>query len=91
MATMHVEIEGRVQGVGYRWFARESAQRKGITGWVMNRFDGSVEVAAAGEEQDLEKFRSELRVGPPGAMVTGIRDLPSMKENDLGTAFIVKR
>lgn len=80
-----------MQGVGYRWFARESAQRKGITGWVMNRFDGSVEVAAAGDEQDLDRFRSELRVGPPGAMVSGIKDLPPLQENEIGTTFIVKR
>jgi acylphosphatase len=91
MASMHVEIEGRVQGVGYRWFARECAQRKGISGWVMNRMDGCVEVAAIGEDSDLQRFRTELRSGPPGARVTAIKDLPPIQESELGTSFIVKR
>ena len=90
IATMHVEIEGRVQGVGYRWFARQCAHKRGIHGWVMNRPDGCVEVAARGSPEKLERFRAELKVGPPGADVTQIRDLPEIAE-ELGSAFVVRR
>lgn len=90
LATMHVEIEGLVQGVGYRWFARQRANKKGINGWVMNRPDGCVEVAATGDQAKLDLFRAELKVGPPGAQVRAIRDLPEISD-DLGSAFLVKR
>ena len=89
MPMMHVEIEGRVQGVGFRWFVRQSAKQKGISGWVMNRPDGCVEVVARGDVSNLERFRSELRVGPPGASVTGVRELPQVPD-DLQNEFIVK-
>lgn len=91
MAVSHFEIEGRVQGVGYRWFTKQCAQRKGISGWVMNRGDGCVEVAASGDEEKLKRFRAELQAGPPGADVLAIRELPPIAENDLGTSFIIKR
>ncbi len=84
---MHFEIEGRVQGVGYRWYARQCAQRKGIGGWAMNRSDGCVEVAAKGSDEDLSRFRIELQSGPPGAVVAAIRDLPLISESELGDSF----
>jgi acylphosphatase len=90
MPIMHVEVEGRVQGVGYRWFARQAAVRRGIHGWVMNRPDGCVEVVAKGPESKLAAFRSELRQGPPGAQVTEVRDLPEVPD-DLREDFVVKR
>ena len=62
-------VEGRVQGVGYRWFVRESARRLGIAGWARNRDDGSVEIEAEGGAQALEAFVAELRTGNPLARV----------------------
>lgn len=87
MPVLHLEIDGRVQGVGYRWFAKQCAQRKGITGWVMNRSDGCVELAASGEAGALSRFRVELQSGPAGANVTAVRELPPIPEEELGDSF----
>ncbi|HUF26273.1 MAG TPA: acylphosphatase [Gemmatimonadaceae bacterium] len=75
MARVHLEIVGRVQGVGYRWFAREQARRLGVAGWVRNRDDGSVEVTASGPDELVASLVEELRAGPPGARIDGIRQL----------------
>ncbi|MDP2940944.1 MAG: acylphosphatase [Candidatus Omnitrophota bacterium] len=55
-----VFYSGRVQGVGFRFTARELAQRSGINGWVRNTSDGRVELLAAGKELALKDFLSEL-------------------------------
>lgn len=91
MASLHVEVEGRVQGVGFRWFARQCAKRKGISGWVMNKPGGTVEIAAKGGEAELVRFRRDLQSGPAGAMVSAIHDLPAIPESELGDAFEVRR
>jgi acylphosphatase len=70
-----VLVRGRVQGVGFRWFVREAARELGLSGWVRNRIDGTVEVAAEGSEVTLDRLRDELRRGPPGAAVASIDDL----------------
>jgi acylphosphatase len=62
-------ISGRVQGVGFRWFAQTTAAREGIHGWVRNLPDGRVEAAAEGEAEAIERFEQALRYGPPGARV----------------------
>ncbi len=59
-----VTITGRVQMVGFRFFAVRQAQRHAICGYVRNRYDGSVEVLAQGEERDLSRFLSTLKKGP---------------------------
>lgn len=66
---LHVTIKGRVQGVGFRYFVAENAQRLGLCGWVRNRWDGSVEVLAEGPRADLEKLLSALRRGPTSSYV----------------------
>lgn len=66
-------IDGRVQGVGFRYFTVRRAQSLGLTGWVRNREDGhSVEAMAVGPRERLEQFRRALATGPPGAHVTSI-------------------
>jgi acylphosphatase len=65
----HVLVSGRVQGVGFRWFARRSAQTHGVRGWCANLSDGRVEIVAEGERAALEAFTAELRLGPPAARV----------------------
>jgi len=72
---LHVLVRGRVQGVGFRWFVRETARGLGLAGWVRNRSDGTVEVAAEGSVALLDRLRDELRKGPPGASVTVLEDL----------------
>jgi acylphosphatase len=63
---------GRVQGVGYRYYVEDEANRLGLTGYVRNKPDGSVEVVAEGECNILEGFLALLRVGPSGAVVTDV-------------------
>ena len=62
-------IGGRVQGVGFRYFAQAAAVREGILGWVKNMPDGRVEVSAEGDADALERFERSLRHGPPHARV----------------------
>jgi len=70
---LHAEIEGHVQGVGFRYFTLEQARRLGLTGWVRNLPNGRVEVSAEGSQQDLEEFLPKLYEGPSGAYVRDIR------------------
>lgn len=67
-------VRGRVQGVGFRWFVRERARALGLSGWVRNRDDGSVEVLAVGEDDALRQLRSLLGTGPSGARVSGVEE-----------------
>ena len=64
-----VTVRGRVQGVGFRWFAQRQAERLGLAGWVSNQPDGSVKVVAEGEARSLDRFVAALRSGPPAASV----------------------
>lgn len=65
-------ISGRVQGVWYRAWTREEAERLGLNGWVRNRRNGTVEAVFAGKEEAVEKMLSLCRQGPPRAAVTDI-------------------
>jgi acylphosphatase len=68
-AAFFVRVTGRVQGVGFRWSAREEAKRLGLTGWVRNADDGSVEITAEGRADRLAAFAAWLKRGPAGARV----------------------
>jgi len=65
-------VAGRVQGVGFRFFARDAARREGITGSVQNLDDGRVEVVACGEGEAMTRFEIALRCGPIGARVDDV-------------------
>jgi acylphosphatase len=91
MASMHVVISGKVQGVGFRWFARSAARRLDISGWVKNLDDGTVEVGAGGTPERLASFRADLEMGPEGAHVERITDLGSPDESDLDYPFGLRR
>ena len=65
-------ISGRVQGVGFRYFAEAAASRAGLHGWVRNLPDGRVEVSAEGEHDALEQFERQIRHGPPGARIADV-------------------
>ncbi|MCE4608526.1 MAG: acylphosphatase [Caldisphaeraceae archaeon] len=64
LVRLHAFIEGIVQGVGYRYFARRNALRLGIKGYAKNLRDGRVEVVAEGEEEAINAFLEELKKGP---------------------------
>jgi acylphosphatase len=67
-------VRGRVQGVGFRWFAEREAHILQIAGWVRNNPDGSVEVLAMGTREQLSGMRSRLREGPHAARVDDIEE-----------------
>lgn len=70
-------VSGRVQGVGYRYFAQREALRFRLTGYAENLDDGSVEVLAVGDAPALEEFEQALRRGPRGALVTEVVAAPA--------------
>ena len=69
MKAYHVTLQGRVQGVGFRWHTRLEARALRLHGWVRNLDDGSVEVCLEGEEAGVEELLQWLREGPSGARV----------------------
>lgn len=70
--AIRATINGRVQGVGFRWATRRVAMDLGLTGWVRNRPDGSVEALAQGDEVATDALLDFLRQGPPGAFVDSV-------------------
>ena len=70
--TRHLQISGRVQGVGFRFYAQRKAQELGVTGWVRNRRDGSVEVMAQGAPEAVEAMIAWARRGPASAAVSEV-------------------
>lgn len=62
--TQHLLISGQVQGVGFRYFTQEWANRLGLTGWVRNLHDGRVEAILQGQPEKLEEMRKVLQRGP---------------------------
>jgi acylphosphatase len=71
-ARFHAVVTGRVQGVGYRFFAQERAVARGLAGIVRNLPTGSVEVEAEGPRADLDAYLRELHEGPPAARVSDV-------------------
>ena len=72
MPTVHVFVEGRVQGVFYRHSTVEAARALGLCGWVRNLPDGRVELEASGNKAKLEELVRWCRTGPPHASVTNV-------------------
>jgi acylphosphatase len=73
MKRVHLIISGFVQGVGYRSFAKYIARKKHLTGWVINRGDGSVEIVAEGKTTILNEFIQICRKGPDTGNVESVR------------------
>ena len=72
-ARLEATVRGRVQGVGFRFFVAHRAEALGLTGWVKNGSDGSVQCLAEGRRQDLEALLAALELGPSGARVESVR------------------
>jgi acylphosphatase len=77
---MHLRIDGRVQGVGYREAMIHEAGRLGVTGWVRNRADGSVEALIQGDDGALAALVAWARRGPPAARVERLDSGPPPAE-----------
>lgn len=73
LTRLHALVDGRVQGVGFRMFVLEYAQALELTGWVRNKYDGSVEVTAEGPRARLDLLVEKLRTGPRSAYVEDLQ------------------
>ena len=91
MQAIRFDVEGRVQGVGFRWFVREAARRLGLSGRVSNRSDGTVRVEVAGPEEALADLERRIRTGPPGAIVRNVQRSPLASPDALPHPFAVDR
>lgn len=89
MPGIRLRVRGRVQGVGFRWFVRVHARRLGLAGWVANAPDGSVELAASGDQTKLDELKRVVRRGPDGADVTALDELTPV--DGLDFPFAVRR
>jgi acylphosphatase len=69
---LHAAVHGRVQGVSFRYFVLDSARRLDLSGWVRNRYDGTVEVMAEGERDKLETLTQDLKKGSNASRVTHV-------------------
>ncbi len=86
LMQVRVKIKGVVQGVGFRYFTRSLAYRYGITGFVRNLADGSVEVEASGPDSEIELFLKDIARGPSLSSVSGI-DVEEIKAGDYNNEF----
>jgi len=74
IVAVRLSVHGRVQGVGFRRFARSAAQQHGLAGWVRNAYDGSVEIWAEGPRRAVTIFLETVRKGPSGSWVTDVEE-----------------
>ncbi len=89
MKRIQATIQGRVQGVSFRYYTQKEAQRLGLTGWVRNQPDGSVMTVAEGTEENLQMFVQFLHHGPPAARVSHV-DLTWQEASGEFTRFEVR-
>jgi len=91
VSVVHIEITGRVQGIGFRWFVREQARTRNLAGWVRNLDSGGVEIAAAGPDPAMSAFLAAVNQGPPGALVRHVVKLSPVQDSDLPNPFTIIR
>lgn len=72
MRRYHLIVSGRVQGVGFRAFTQQKAAEFNLSGYVRNTMDGSVEIAAQGEEEQINQFISSVKKGSPFSSVDDV-------------------
>ena len=89
--SVRLVIAGRVQGVGYRDFVRTEAEARGLSGWVRNRRDGTVEAFASGAPDAVDDLIAACWRGPPAARVADIHIEPAARDADpLGVSFAIR-
>ena len=81
MKTVHIKVHGRVQGVFFRQGTKEKAVMFRLNGWVRNLPDGTVEITATGDEQNIEKLIQWCQQGPPRAVVNKVEVTDSPLNN----------
>lgn len=86
----HIFIEGRVQGVGFRYFTKTNAQKIGLTGWVKNRADGRVEAIFEGPKEEVLTMIEQCQKGPRASEVNNI-DLKWEEVDSTINSFQIKR
>jgi acylphosphatase len=74
--AVHIVIHGRVQGVGYRAWVEDEAAALGLSGWVRNRRDGTVEAVVSGDPDAVQTFVALCRDGPRAALVFDVKSEP---------------
>jgi acylphosphatase len=84
MRGVRLTITGRVQGVGYRMWAERTALRLGVTGWVRNRADGSVELQATGPADAVAALIEACREGPRAATVADVAVTDAEGDDSVG-------
>jgi acylphosphatase len=87
LSAVHLLVSGRVQGVGFRWFVIQEAQRAGLTGWVRNLHDGRVEAWLEGDEEAVRAVEAAVGRGPRRAEVKGVErrdERPAGRYRDFG-------
>ncbi len=89
LAARRYVVRGRVQGVGYRAFVWRNAAQLGISGWVRNRRDGTVEVLASGDPDALAALERALETGPRWARVDGI-EVETVPPGEAGPGFEIR-
>jgi len=80
IVARRLDIAGRVQGVGFRYFVTRGARQHGLRGWVRNRHDGSVEALLIGEEAGVAAVIEQCRRGPPQARVDRLDVAPAQDD-----------
>ena len=89
MRAKHYLIRGRVQGVGYRYFAQGAAERLGVKGFVRNLHNDDVEVHAEADDATLGLFKAELQRGPRMAQVTEVVE-SDVAASGVYTSFLIR-
>lgn len=89
-SRLHITAEGRVQGVGFRYFVVEKAIPLELKGWVRNTSQGAVEVVAEGKRAALEALLEAVRSGPRGAYVTHIQQEWLKSTGEFSRFFIAR-
>lgn len=90
MPTVHVIIEGKVQGVYFRATAKDVADEIGVTGWIKNTEEGNVEITASGDNEQLQKFIAWCKIGPRRAIVSGVQ-VKNIEEKSFESFNVIRR
>ncbi|HHS49868.1 MAG TPA: acylphosphatase [candidate division Zixibacteria bacterium] len=89
MKRVRIVVEGRVQGVGFRWFVQQTARTFDVLGWVKNNPNGTVEIVAEGKKASVDEFATAVKDGPISAMVTNFTISEEPPKDDFANFRII--